>query len=223
MRLGRWRRRSAGALAAAAGQTTPASRAFGFDRGLPIDRYYIEKFLTARADDICGRILEVGDNAYTRKFGRDVIASEVLHKVSGSAAATLVGDLETGEGIPTGVFSCLLLTQTFPFIYDVRRAVATCHLALAPGGVLLSTFPGISQISRFDMDRWGDYWRFTDASVARLCAAPGWSAEVTTYGNVASACALLYGLAAHELTPEQRDLCDPDYQVTIALRAVKPA
>ena len=30
---------------------TPVSRAFGFDRGLPIDRYYIERFLAAHAED----------------------------------------------------------------------------------------------------------------------------------------------------------------------------
>jgi len=47
----------------------PISRKWGFDRGLPIDRYYIERFLSAHALDICGYVLEIQDNAYTRKFG----------------------------------------------------------------------------------------------------------------------------------------------------------
>src|SRR5262245_54268962 len=43
---------------------SPVSRTFGFDRGLPIDRYYIESFLAEHALDIRGRTLEVADNAY---------------------------------------------------------------------------------------------------------------------------------------------------------------
>jgi hypothetical protein len=57
----------------------PTSRVFGIDRGLPINRYYIEKFLARHAADIRGRVLEVADNAYTRKFGGDrVVTSDVL-------------------------------------------------------------------------------------------------------------------------------------------------
>ena len=42
---------------------TPVSREFGFDRGQPVDRYYIERFLAKCADYIRGRALEVGDDA----------------------------------------------------------------------------------------------------------------------------------------------------------------
>ena len=47
------------------------SRDFGFDRGTPIDRYYIESFLSTHASDIRGHVLEVADNTYTRRFGGD--------------------------------------------------------------------------------------------------------------------------------------------------------
>jgi hypothetical protein len=40
----------------------PVSREFGYDRGLPIDRYYIERFLEAHRWDIYGRTLEIGDD-----------------------------------------------------------------------------------------------------------------------------------------------------------------
>jgi hypothetical protein len=135
----------------------------------------------------------------------------------------MVGDLATGEGIPRGAFDCMVLTQTLPCIYRVEAAVATSFAALAPDGVLLATLPGIGQISRYDMDRWGDYWRFTDASAARLFGGvfgPE-NVEVVTYGNVLVACAFLQGLAAAELKPEELDRHDPDYQVTIGVRAVK--
>src|SRR5215210_7162112 len=49
-------------------RVTPLSRYFGFDRGLPIDRYYIENFLARQAEDIHGRVLEIGDNSYTQRY-----------------------------------------------------------------------------------------------------------------------------------------------------------
>src|SRR5438876_1720600 len=77
---------------------TPISRHFGFDRGLPIDRYYIEGFLARNAADIRGRVLEIGDNAYTRKYGgHSVTMSDVLHVAKGNPIATFVDDLATAD------------------------------------------------------------------------------------------------------------------------------
>ena len=74
----------------------PVSRHFGHDRGTPIDRYYIERFLHAHSDDIRGRVLEIGDEAYSRRFGgRRVTAQDVLHVRGGEPLATIVGDLST--------------------------------------------------------------------------------------------------------------------------------
>jgi SAM-dependent methyltransferase len=204
----------------------PVSRLFGLDRGTPVDRCYIEDFLAVHAADIHGRVLEIADATYTKRFGGErVTRSAVLHSVVGNPLATLVGDLATGRGVPGDAFDCIILTQTLPFIYDFRGAVANAWHALAPGGVLLATFPGISQISRYDMERWGDYWRFTDASARRLFGDVFGLENVTigTYGNVLVACSFLHGLAAHELKPEELSYNDPDYQVLITVRAVKSA
>src|SRR6185503_497384 len=58
----------------------PISSGWGSERGQPIDRYYIERFLTTHTRDIQGHVLEIGDNNYTRKFGGDqVTQSDVLH------------------------------------------------------------------------------------------------------------------------------------------------
>jgi SAM-dependent methyltransferase len=204
---------------------TPVSRVFGFDRGVSIDRYYIEAFLVLHEGDICGHVLEVANRTYTRRFGADRVSrSDVLHAVDGNPNATIVGDLATGQGIPVEAFDCLILTQTLPFIYDVRGAIAHSFRALKPGGVLLATFPGISQISRYDMDRWGEYWRFTDLSARLLFEEVFPAADVTvrTHGNVQAAVGFLHGLAAHELKRHELDFTDPDYQVSITVRAVRP-
>jgi len=44
----------------------PLSRKFGFDRGTPIERVYIDQFLSEKRHLIQGTVVEVGGNAYTR-------------------------------------------------------------------------------------------------------------------------------------------------------------
>ena len=203
-------------------RTTPVSRFFGFDRGLPIDRHYIEGFLDAHREDIRGRVLEVADAAYTKRFGGErVQQSDVLHARAGNPSATLVGDLCTGQGIPEDAFDCIILTQVLPFVWDPAAAIATARRALRPGGVLLVTAPGISQISRHDADRWGDYWRFTSQSLRRLFEQqfPADDIELVAYGNVLAATAFLHGLAVHELRRAELDERHPDYEVIIGVRA----
>jgi SAM-dependent methyltransferase len=203
----------------------PVSHQFGFDRGNPIDRHYIENFLVRHAEDIQGRVLEIADDVYTRKFGgQRVLRSDVLHAQPGNPSSTLVADLTCADAIPTNTFDCIILTQTLHCIYDMRAALRHLHRILKPGGVLLATFPGISQVSRYDMERWGDYWRFTDASARRLFGEVFGPEHVTveTHGNVLAACAFLHGLAAQELKQEELDYHDQDYQVIITVRAVKP-
>lgn len=207
-------------------RVTPFSRVWGFDRGRPIDRYYIEGFLSDHAADIRGRVLEIGDNTYTRKFGGNcVIQSDVLHAIEGNPRATIVADLTCAEHIQADTFDCIICTQTLLFIYNVRAAIQTLYRILKPGGILLVTVAGVShQISRYDMDRWGDYWRFTTLSARLLFEEvfPAANVKVRAYGNVLAAMAFLYGLAVEDLRQEELDYYDPDYEALITVRAVKP-
>jgi SAM-dependent methyltransferase len=202
----------------------PMSRTFGLDRGRPIDRYYIENFLSQHRADIRERVLEVGDNSYTREFGREqVTQSDVLHAPPGTRNATIVGDLSEGSALPAAAFDCMILTQVFPFIFDVHAAIQNCHRALKPGGVMLVTLPGISQISWYDMERWGDFWRFTTRSARQLFEGSfgSTSINVEAHGNVLVATAFLQGLATEELTKDELDYRDDDYQLLITVRVVK--
>lgn len=202
----------------------PVSRDFGFARGQPVDRYYIEQFLATHAADIRGHVLEVEDSTYTRQFGGTrVTQSDVLHVREGEPKATLIADLTQAGHIQSDTFDCIILTQTLQFIFDLRAAVASVHRILKPGGVVLATVPGISQISRYDMERWGHYWSFTTQSVQRLLGEVFGSAnvQVETRGNVLTAISFLHGLASRELDRNELDQSDPDYQLIITARAVK--
>src|SRR5215207_1238199 len=46
----------------------PYSRNFGLERGSPVGRYYVEKFLRENADSILGRCLEFGEDRYKSYF-----------------------------------------------------------------------------------------------------------------------------------------------------------
>lgn len=202
----------------------PISREWGFDRGRPVDRHYIERFLAANVAAIRGRVLEVAGNRYTRMFGGDrVTRSDVLHVAGGQPDVTIVADLARGDAIPSATFDCVIVTQTLQYIYDVEAAVVTLHRILKPGGVVLATMPGITKVSREDMDRWGCYWSFTTCSARRLFEELFRPEDVSVeaHGNVLSAIAFLHGLADRELEPEELDYHDPDYEVLIAVRARK--
>jgi GT2 family glycosyltransferase/SAM-dependent methyltransferase len=201
----------------------PISRYLGFDRGLPIDRYYIERFLATQRAAIQGRVLEVGDSTYTHKFGgSQVTYSDVLQVDPANASATIVADLAHADHIPSNHFDCIILTQTLQYIYDLRPAIQTLHRILKPQGVVLVTVPGISPVSH---DQWEDSWcwGFSVLSARRLFEETFLPAQVTvdSYGNVLVAMAVLQGLSVSELRQEELDHRDPRYQVVITLRAVK--
>jgi SAM-dependent methyltransferase len=204
---------------------TPISTNWGLDRGLPIDRYYIESFFARHAGDVRGRVLELLDDEYTRRFGGDrVTQCDILNLETGVPGTTIVGDLTCAPQIPSDTFDCIIVTQTLQFIYDVRAAVQTLQRILKPGGVLLASFPGISQTYELT---WGDswFWNFTPVSAQRLFqeAFPATNVQVEAFGNVLTAISFLEGIAAEELRPEELDCRCPGYDVSIAVRCLKPA
>jgi SAM-dependent methyltransferase len=202
----------------------PISREFGLDRGRPIDRYYIEGFLERHAEDIRGRVLEIKDRAFTRKYGGErVTASDVLDIDEGNNRATIVADLTRADDVPSDAFDCIICTQTLHFIYDIGAAVRTLGRILKPGGTLLATFPGIGQTSCAWLDE-RYCWALSTLGAKRLFEErfSGASVEIDAHGNVLAAVAFLEGLAVRELSKEELDHHDPDYELLITLRAVKP-
>lgn len=204
-------------------RTVPFSKKFGYDRGGPVDRYYIENFLKENSEYIRGNVLEIGDNGYTEAFGGEkVTRSDILYIDDSNPQATIVGDLSMADHIPSGQFDCIILTQTLHLIYDFHRALSHCHRILKSGGTLLLTVPGITQI---DYGQWRDtwYWAFTGKSIFKLLATDfhPLDVRVQTYGNVLAAASFLYGMGKGERKKEQLDYNDPHYQVIIAAKAVK--
>jgi len=198
----------------------PICSQFGFTRGKPVDRHYIECFIAGHATDISGRVLEIKDAGYTREFGGSrVKQSDVLDIRPDNPAATIIADLNDPRALKSGAFDCVIFTQTLQLIFEPAKVVRHLHRSLRPGGVLLLTVPGITPVR--SRDTW--YWSFTELAVRGLLEEVFEPSQIAfqSFGNVVSATAFLQGLAASELTDEELAYYDPAYPMLIGTRAVK--
>jgi SAM-dependent methyltransferase len=201
----------------------PVSTTWGFERGTPVDRYYIEAFLRRNASDMRGRVLEVQDDTYVRRYGRGVEHVDVLDIDESNTVATIHADLSDAREIPDMTFDCFVLTQTLHVIYEIEAAVRHAHRILRPGGVLLATVPVLSPL-RGDPDAPVDFWRVTPGGCARLFGDVfgGKHVEVEAHGNLTVAFAFLSGAAHEELSPRQLERRDTRHPVLCTVRAVRP-
>lgn len=203
--------------------TKPVSTVFGFDRGTPVDRYYIEKFLRENSVHIKGRVLEIENSTYSKKFGTAVTQFDVLHYTHNNSSATIIGDLTKKETLPEGAVDCFICTQTFNFIYDFKEGIKGAYHLLKKDGRLLVTLAGVCQISQYDMKRWGDFWRFTTRSAEEAFGEVFGkeNIKVGSFGNVLTSVGLLHGISSEEFTSEELDFRDDTYQVIITIVAKK--
>ena len=208
---------------------SPIGRNFGYERGTPVDRYYIESFLARNAGDIRGRVLELATNDYTKRFGGTrVVQSDVLSVAAADKNATIIGDLVQADTLPEASFDCIIFTQALQYIYDAQAAINVLHRALKPDGVLLATAPGIGPMGDHPAapgkpDRWPWYWAITPAGLHHLLEERfGQNAVAAeTHGNIFTAMAFLYGLAREEIDACDLDIADARFPVTVAARAIK--
>lgn len=204
----------------------PHRRDFGAARGECIDRYYIEKFLTANQQSIRGHVAEIGSDHYTRQFGgKRVEKSDVIDLNEENDRRTVTLDLTQCDAAPSQVFDCIICTQTLFEIYDYTSAIRCLFKMLRTDGVLLATFPGISQSVRGGMlgGAGSDWWRFTSLSAARLFGdifGPD-NVTVQAYGNVLSSVAFLHGLVQAELTAEELEYHDSEYEMLLGVAATR--
>jgi peptidoglycan/xylan/chitin deacetylase (PgdA/CDA1 family)/SAM-dependent methyltransferase len=188
--------------------------------------WYIRRFLGLHQEDVQGHVLETRDSRYTAEFGASRVArGDVLDTDPANPKATLIADLSRADSIPPDSFDCLILIQTLQFIYDFSAALSHAYRILKPGGVLLGTLPCVSPVA--DAEGGGatrDFWRFTEASVRNMFSEvfPVASFEIIAFGNVMAYAALLHGLPAADLAPEELDDRDPLFPLICCIRAVKP-
>lgn len=198
----------------------PLSTRWGFDRGLPAHRYYINLFLREFAGDIRGRCLEFQDRTYLSQFaGPEVTAQDVIHIDDTNPDATVIGDITRPDTIPADTFDCIICTHVLHVIYDFNAALAGMHRMLKPGGVLLIAVP---QVSMCDESA-GELWRFTRLGLHQALSRCFGDRNVTTraYGNSLVAAGELRGMVADEFTRSELHEHDPSFAIEACGRAMK--
>lgn len=194
---------------------TPLSTCYGYDRGTPVDRVYIDAFLTAHADQIRGAGAEVKDDTYLRRYGAGRLTSTAIIDIDpANPHATVHSDLDRPNSLPTGAYDCILLTQTLQVLSNPVTTLRTCHRALRPGGTLLITVPCLARISPSAGP--ADRWRFTPAGLDRLLTTWRGPRQVLGFGNLRTCLAALLGEAAEELSAAERNHTDPAYPLLAA-------
>lgn len=205
-------------------RVSPLSRDWGYDRGGPVDRWYIERFLEQHASDIRGRVLEIQEPDYTTRFGGDrVEQADVLDVDPGNPLATVIADLRRAPHLADDTFDCFILTQTLHVIDDPRAALREALRILKPGGVLLASFPAASRTCT-EYGPEGDFWRMTPAGARQLFDGllPESHLELEPVGNVLTTTSFLYGLGKQELTEAEYRVTDPQNPMMVMVRAQKP-
>jgi SAM-dependent methyltransferase len=198
----------------------PLSYLWGFDRGLPIHRYYLEEFLQEFACDIRGHCLEFQNPGYTPRFGGGAVSKlDILHIDDTSPQATIIADLTKPNEIPSNRFDCIICTHVLHVIADLDKAVSELYRILKPGGVLLVSVPHVSMCD----PGFHEIWRFTPEGLGVVLSKGFGSENVTVraYGNSLTAAGEIRGLVAHEFSKTILDDHDPRFAVEVCSRAFK--
>jgi hypothetical protein len=200
----------------------PLARDFGLSRGKPIDRFYIEQFLSKHANLISGNILEVGDDVYSKKYAtvKSTIKTLQYHNDLNYENETC-GDLTNKHTLPEAVIDCFICTQTLNFIYDFNAAIKGIKYLLSKKGAALVTVASICKVSKYDADRWGDFWRFNPQGIKKAFVDVFGenNVEVFAYGNYPAARYLLDGLATQDINIKHLQKTDEEYPVLIGIIA----
>jgi hypothetical protein len=198
----------------------PFSRGFGFDRGTPIDRYYLHRFLETHAAAITGQVLEIQETGYTRRFGHALAATDSVD-INPAFLPTYLCDLSRAESIiPSDRYDCFLLPNTLCALGDLEGCLRQALRVVRPGGVVLATSATLAPFMTDGPDYWRlgvDGWRDVTARAWAGCPV-----QIEAHGNCLAAVAAMLGLAAEELTPAELDVRDPQYPVLVTLRCDKP-
>jgi len=199
-------------------RVTPFSGTFGFDRGTPVDRFYLHRFLDANRACITGRVLEVQVPSYTRTYGQAVETSHTVD-LDPRFGATYTCNLADAPQIPSDYYDCFLLPNTLPHVEDLSRVLQTVLRVVKPGGAILASAALLLPLIP-DGD---DFWRLSPEGWRRTLAREWAGCEVLVegHGNCLSSAAAMYGLALEELREAELSSSDPRYPVLVTIACRK--
>ena len=196
---------------------------WGYRRGTPVGRVYIDMFLNKYRECIRGDIMEVAETTYSERFCQknDTTSFTAIHveKKEGCRQA----NLETGEGFYKEEFDTMIITQTLAYIYNLNEVINTIYRSLKQGGHCFVTVTDIGHMGSIETEKYGAFWGFHRAGIAKLFTEVFGENNVMieSYGNLKTVVAQLYGICAEDLDKKIINKKDDRYPMIIGIVARK--
>ncbi len=198
----------------------PFSTSHGWDRGTPLDRYYVDRFFERHRAAITGDVLEIDQNIYSHRYGHDLRTAHNVD-IDPKCEPTYLCDLAHCESVlPSEAYDCFLLPCTLHHLRELESSLKNILRAVRPGGVILATCAGMIRLDAEEID----FWHPSPAGWRELLrhAWPGCEVVVEGEGNCLAAVAFDLGLALEELKRKELDYHDGLYPVVTTIYCRKP-
>jgi hypothetical protein len=190
---------------------------FGFDRGTPIDRYYVDQFFQQHRDAITGDVLEIQKNMYAGRYGQHLRKVDSFDiEADPDRPPTFLCDLAYSEGVlPSEAYDCLLMPCTLSVLRELEPCLRNALRVLRPNGVILTSGSALIPLD----SETADYWHMTPAGwrVFLPSVWPGCEILVEGHGNCLAVLAASMGLVVEDLTAKELDYYDPMLPVTTTI------
>lgn len=198
-------------------KSVPICQAFGLTRGTPVDRYYLQKYLTEIKPQIVGEILEVGGIPKDRDFYQ--VNSDSRYRnlnLEAGPGIDIAGDVHDVSVIEPESLDSVIIFNVLEHCYAPWIAIDNIYKWLKKGGKCFAMVPSAIRVHATPVDYWRPLpdafsWMFRNYSGQKLYV----------YGNPISVIASYHGIAVEELTTEDLDAFHPDYPVATCIVAEK--
>ena len=194
------------------------SEKFGFDRGTPIDRYYIDHFLkNLNLENNFNRSLEFGEILYSDSFKvkEKYFLSHPEYETRDIASNQILFDLNSEHSYEGTKFDLILSTNVINFTKNPFVSIKHHIDMLNSRGTLVLTVSASMPISKFDAERWGDYWRFTPDGLNQLLRTLNCEYHIKSFGSFVTSIAFLCGLSAEEIDATDLNKNDDSYPIVV--------
>ncbi|WP_169221635.1 methyltransferase domain-containing protein [Brasilonema sp. UFV-L1] len=195
----------------------PICHKFGFTRGTPVDRYYLDKFISEIRHQVVGSVLEIGGVLLNKEIYQLSVATEyqTLDLVS-RPGVTVVGDAHDSTIIMPESLDTVLVFNVLEHCHNPWVVVQNIYSWLRVGGKCFCMVPSAQKLHSLPKD----YWRPLPDGMKQLFQDFSES-NLHIYGNPLTVLASFMGVAAEELSPQDLDDFHPDYPVATCIAALK--
>ncbi|WP_157496737.1 methyltransferase domain-containing protein [Hahella ganghwensis] len=196
---------------------SPFCHSFGFSRGTPIDRYYLDKFVSCIRHQVKGVTIEIGgvsDNL--QNYGLERVTSFQTVDIEPGEGVNIVGDIHDRSILAPESVDSLIIFNVLEHCHSPWQVAENIRYWLKEGGKCFGMVPNAQRLHNFP----GDYWRPLPDGVRHLFKEFS-QLELDVYGNPQTVVASFMGVAAKELTANELDATHPEYPVATCFIAIK--